>query len=261
MPGVAQLEFDGGLVQKLDEVYRTRDVVRRRRLVREAVSARPGEHILDVGCGPGYYVAELAEAVGQDGSVLGVDVSEPMLAVARRRCEGLENTDFAEGDATALPVGDGERDAVVSVQVMEYVPDMPAALAEIRRVLRPGGRVVLWDVDWATASWHSADPARMDRVLRAWDEHVVDPVLPRRLAPLLRAAGFEDVAMEGHSFATAELTPDAYGGSLVDIVEQFVAMRGHEEDARAWAAEQRELGERGEFYFAVVQCCFSARSP
>ena len=257
---MAQLEFEEGLARQLDAVYRTRDVVRRRRLVREAVAAQPGERILDVGCGPGYYVAELAEETGPEGSVTGVDQSPAMLAVARRRAEGLGNVSFAEGDATALPVEDASFDAAVSVQVMEYVPDVPAALAELRRVLRPGGRVVLWDVDWSTASWHSEDPERMSRVLAVWDQHLMHPALPRRLGALLREAGFTAVEMEGHSFATAELTPEAYGGSLIDIVEPFVVQCGHEEDARAWAAEQRELGERGEFYFAVTQVRFSART-
>jgi arsenite methyltransferase len=257
---VAQLEFNEGLAKMLDAAYRRRDVVRRRALVREAVAARPGERILDVGCGPGYYVAELAEQVGEGGSVVGVDSSAPMLAVAAERCAELANTEFAEGDATALPVEDGDFDAVVSVQVLEYVPDVEAALAEIRRVLKPGGRVVLWDVDWGTLSMHARDPDRRDRVLRAWDKHLVDPVLPRTLAPRLRAAGFGEVRMEGHVFATSEADPETYGVQLLEVVEPFVTALGEEEDARAWAAEQRELMEAGEFYAAVTQCCFTARS-
>ena len=105
-----------------------------------------------------------------------------MLALAAKRCEGRSNCGFHEGDATALPVGDGDFDRVLSVQVLEYVADIPAALAELRRVLRPGGRLLLWDVDWATVSWHSADPGRMDRILRAWDEHLTHPALPRALS-------------------------------------------------------------------------------
>jgi ubiquinone/menaquinone biosynthesis C-methylase UbiE len=258
--GVAKLEFDEGLAEQLDARYRARDIVRRRQLVRNAVAAQPGERILDIGCGPGYYVAELAEEVGPDGSVTGIDPAEPMLKVAERRCEKLASTTLVAGEATALPVEDASFDAALSVQVLEYVGDVGAALGEIHRVLRPGGRVVLWDVDWTTVSWHSGDPARMDRVLRAWDEHVADPALPRRLAPLLRAAGFDDVRMEAHVFATPELTEEAYGGALVGIVEPFVALRGLEDDARAWAAEQQELNERGEFYFAVTQLCFTGRT-
>jgi arsenite methyltransferase len=78
---VGQLEFDESLGEQLEVLYRTRDILRRRRLVHEALAARPGERILDVGCGPGFYVAELLEAVGPQGSVVGVDVSAPMLAI------------------------------------------------------------------------------------------------------------------------------------------------------------------------------------
>ncbi len=73
-------------------------------------------------------------------------------------------------------------------------------------MLRPGGRLLLWDVDWATVSWHSEDPARMERFLAAWDEHLSDPSLPRTLSAQLRAAGFEDVELNGHAFATDDVT-------------------------------------------------------
>jgi ubiquinone/menaquinone biosynthesis C-methylase UbiE len=257
---MSQLTFDESLLSQLEALYRTRDVLRRRLLVRDALTAGRGERILDVGCGPGFYVAELAEHVGPSGSVVGVDVSPQMLAAAARRAESLDNVAFHEAGATALPLDDASFDGAVSVQVLEYVPGVDDALAELYRVLRPGGRAVVWDVDWATVSMHSADPARTRRVLERWDEHLAHPSLPRTLAPRLRSAGFVDVRTEAHAFATAELTPDAYGVSVMPVIEQFVAGRDEAaaEDARAWAAEARALGERGEFYFTCTQFCFTA---
>jgi arsenite methyltransferase len=253
---MSQLVFDDKIVEQLEVIYRSRDVLRRRKLVYEALGAKPGDRILDAGCGPGFYTRELLDQVGPEGSVTGIDRSPQMLAVARGRSEGFGNVAFEEGDATALPVDSGRFDRALSVQVLEYVRDVPAALAEMHRALRPGGRVVIWDVDWTTVSWHSEDPDRMARVLEVWDEHLAHPSLPRTLSASLRAAGFEDVRMEGHAFATDELTPECYGGSLLPVIERYVAGQGAEE-VEAWAAEQRALGERGEFYFACIQFCFS----
>jgi SAM-dependent methyltransferase len=186
-----------------------------------------------------------------------------MLALAARRCEGRKNVQFHEADATSLPVADASFDAAVCVQVLEYVTDVPAGLGELYRALRPGGRVVVWDVDWATVSWHSKDPARMIRVLEAWDEHLAHPSLPRVLAPAMRAAGFEDVRMESHPFATAHFDPDSYGVAIFPAIRSFVSGRRDVsgDEAEAWASELNGLGDRDEFYFACLQCCFLGTRP
>jgi len=256
---MAQLVFDESMVEQLEKVYATRDILRRRRLVREALAPAPGERILDVGCGPGFYAAEILQEVGEQGSVVGVDTSAAMLGVAAKRAKGSPNADFRKADATELPVEDGEFDAALSVQVLEYVADATAALRELRRALRPGGRVVIWDVDWATLSWHSEDPARMARVLEAWDTHLLHPSLPRTLATRMRDAGFKEVRAEGHSFTTAALDPETYVAALLPLIEGYVAAREEigPETAAAWATEQRELGDRDEFYVACIQVCFA----
>ena len=185
-----------------------------------------------------------------------------MLALAERRCAGHGNVTFHEGDATALPVDDREFDAALSVQVQEYVPDVDAALAELHRALRPGGRVLVFDVDWATLSVHAEDVGLNERVLDAWDEHLADPSLPRTLKSRLRAAGFADVSWEAHPFVALDFDPGTYyGAALVPFIAAFVAGRRGvtAEDAERWLAEQRALGERGEFYFAVTQFCFTAQ--
>ncbi len=258
---MAQLEFDRKVIERLEVMYRRRDALRRRRLVREALAAAPGEHILDVGCGPGFYAAELLDEVGPEGSVTGVDSSPEMLPVAAQRCDGRGTATFLEGEATNLPVADASADAALSVQVLEYVPDVGRALGEIHRALKPGGRVVLWDVDWATLSLHASDAELNERVLRAWDEHLAHPALPRVLAPQMRAAGFEAVEAEGHAFLTTDLDPESYGGSVVPFIEKYVV----EQDvldadlAAAWGEDQRALAQRGEAYFAVIQLRFSGR--
>lgn len=260
---MSQLVFDEEMANKLDAMYQTRDVLRRRALVRKALAARPRERIIDVGCGPGFFVAELLEEVGPEGSVLGVDTADAMLGMAAKRCEGHANASFAKADATSLPAADGSFNAAVTVQVMEYVPDVGAALAEIHRVLRPGGRVVVWDVDWSTLSWYTTDAERMERAKDAYDRHLTHPALPQRLTALLRAAGFDGVQMEGHVFATNTIDPQAYLCMNMPLFLEFVGSQEAfgPEAAKALEKEQHELGERGEFYGSVTQFCFAARRP
>ena len=114
-----------------------------------------------------------------------------MLAVAAQRAEGHDNVELYEAHATGLRSQTAGFDRALSVQVLEYVRDVPAALAEMRRALRPGGRVVVWDVDWATVSWHATDAELTRRALAAWDRHLTHTSVPQTLAAQLRDAGFE----------------------------------------------------------------------
>jgi arsenite methyltransferase len=256
-----RLVFDEEAARRIEAIYLIGDAVRRRRIVRDAVGASTAERILDVGCGPGFYCVELLEDVGPSGSVAGVDSSAAMLALAARRCAGHDNVELHEADATALPVEDGGFDAAISVQVQEYVRGVDTGLAELHRALRPGGRVLVFDIDWETLSVQTEDPRLTRRVLDAWDEHLAHRSLPRTLASRLRSGGFDDVRMEAHPFVTVEFDRDSYGAAVVPFIGAFVAGRQGiaEEEAQAWVAEQRRLGERGEFYFAVIQSCFTAR--
>jgi arsenite methyltransferase len=102
----------------------------------------PGGTALDVGSGPGNVTASLAGAAGPDGLALGVDISEPMLARAVRS-EAGSNVGFIRADAQRLPLRDNTVDAVVSLAVLQLIPNPAAALAEMARVLRPGGRLAV----------------------------------------------------------------------------------------------------------------------
>lgn len=257
-----QLVFDEDWARRIEAVYEIEDAVDRRRIVRDALAAVPGERIADVGCGPGFYCAELAEDVGPEGSVAGVDESAAMLELARRRCAGVPTIELRQGDATAVPLADASADAAISVQVQEYVEDVGAALAELHRIVRPGGRVLVFDIDWATYSVHSGQPELTARVLRAWDEHLVHRSLPRTLAPRLRAAGFADVRAQAFPLTAFEFDDSRrHFAAMVGFIATFVPGRQglDEADVQAWVDDQRALGERGEFYAAATQFCFTAR--
>ena len=108
----------------------------------------PGEQVVDVGCGAGFDSLIAARMVGAEGCVVGVDMTPAMLAKAREGAAeaGSANVTFREGYAEALPVPDGWADVVISNGVLNLVPDKAAALAEMARVLKPGGRAQIADI-------------------------------------------------------------------------------------------------------------------
>jgi ubiquinone/menaquinone biosynthesis C-methylase UbiE len=108
----------------------------------EAAGVRPGDRTLDVACGTGAVTRLLAERVGPTGTVVGLDINPEMLAVAR--CAAPQShIEWLEGSAVRMVLPDATFDQVLCEQGLQFVPDKPAALAEMRRVLKPGGRLAL----------------------------------------------------------------------------------------------------------------------
>jgi arsenite methyltransferase len=257
------LQYDAEASRLIEATYTTPDVVAQRRGVRQALGLRPGERVLDVGVGPGLLAAEMAAEVGPGGRVCGVDVSEPMLALARGRATapGAAPVELRRADATRLPYPAASFDAAVSTQVLEYVADVPGALAELHRVLRPGGRVLVLDTDWDSIVWRSGDDQRMERVLAAWEEHLVDPHLPRTLKGSLERAGFQVAPPRVLPLLNVGFDPATYSAGLLEIMARFVVGRGglRAEEVDAWAADLRGLGP--DAFFSLNRYLFLASKP
>jgi ubiquinone/menaquinone biosynthesis C-methylase UbiE len=119
-----------------------------RERLRETLAPQPGERVLEIGPGTGYYTLDLAEWVGPDGTVEIFDLQQEFLDHTLRRAaeRGLSNLRPTRGDAQALPYEDDSMDAVVLVAVLGEIPNPDAAMRQIARVLRPGGRVVVGEL-------------------------------------------------------------------------------------------------------------------
>lgn len=254
------MHFDEKTSRKVEAVYRTPDVVAQRCQVLQALQLRPGERALDIGVGPGLLAYDMALTVGAEGRLCGVDLSEGMLGIARQRCDALPWTEFSRADALSLPYPDDYFDAAVSTQVYEYVADIPAALTELRRVTRPGGRVLILDTDYDSLVIHTQDKPRMARVLKAWDDHFVHAGLPRVLSGQLREAGFSIRRRDVIPMFNTEFHDNTYSKGVLEMMASFAVGRQGvtKEESAAWLEEQAELGRRGDYFFSLNRYLFLA---
>ena len=193
----------------------------------EFAAPRAGTTVIDVGCGCGATTVELTRAVGAAGRVVGIDLSEPMLAVAAERLRRFPNTTCLLGDAAELPLRDLGAELIVSRFGVMFFGDPVAAFANLRRGLAPGGRLRF-------ACWRPIHENPWLQIpLHAVYEHV--PRLPKpepeepgpfafadtaRVTRILTAAGFTEPA-----FTPLDIQMDlASGGTLEDAVQQSSAM-------------------------------------
>jgi SAM-dependent methyltransferase len=183
------------LVELMDETAGWPAVIALRAFEAEHLALSPGQSLLDVGCGRAEVACALAPSVQPGGRVVGVDASEAMLADARRRAERAgTDLELGVGDATALDLPDATFDAVRCERTLQWIPDPSAAVAELVRVLRPGGRISLIDTDWRTLAVDLPDATAELDVMRA----ILDARGPQasaggQLVNLCRDAGLVDI--------------------------------------------------------------------
>lgn len=254
------LKFNDETTKLLEIAYLGGDVSRRRRMAFDALNLSEGDMVVDIGCGNGLLTEEIARAVGASGRVIGIDPSADMRAPAARRCAGFAGVQITDGFADAVPLKDGEADKAVAVQVLEYLSDIPAAIQEAYRILRPGGRFVSVDTGCKTLDWFSEDEGRMRRVLEAWDHHYVEPRVAALWPRLTREAGFVAVEVEPFTFCDVTLRRDGIAFMLLHLMSRYAAENGHMKQAETqdWFNEQVDLAKRGQFFFSLTYYRMSA---
>jgi SAM-dependent methyltransferase len=154
---------------------------------------RPGETVLDLGSGSGLDCFLAAQQVGAQGRVVGLDMTDEMLALAARNLAkvGATNVEFRKGEMESMPLTDATFDVIISNCVINLSPDKDAVFRESHRVLKPGGRMRVSDIVWTRAP---SDAERSD--LASWAGCVAGALQIEEYTAKLREAGFEDIAVQ-----------------------------------------------------------------
>jgi ubiquinone/menaquinone biosynthesis C-methylase UbiE len=253
------LDFSDAAAKRLEKLYLTKDVIAQRSETLRQLALVRGEHVLDIGSGPGFLCESIAAHVGSEGAVVGIDISADLVAM----CEGRHPPkclSFAVGDATKIDRPDASFDAVVCAQVAEYVPDVDRVISEAYRLLKPGGRTIFVATDWDALIWHSQVPDRMARIMKSWQAHCAHPNLPRSLANRLKGAGFRLDGASVFPILNLSWDDDAYSKGLAQLVRNFVANRGDvpAEEPGKWLDEFPELNQSGQYFFSSNRYIFQA---
>jgi SAM-dependent methyltransferase len=223
----------------------------------------PGDRLLDVGCGAGADTVSLAQLTGAEGRVDGVDTDAALLAAANRRAVEAGVSDRVrhwQEDAMNLPFADGEFDSSRSERLFQHLAEPGRALAEMVRVTRRGGRVVVLDTDWGTASVDSTETDIERRLMRFLAERLhPNGYSGRRLQRLFAIAGLENVSVEAFPLAVS-------GPALVrqvitaDNLEREALGAGlmTDDELRRWRSSLENAGPAC-FFCATVMLAAGAR--
>ena len=254
------LNYDKAAAQSIERSYNTPDISRQRLETLKSLALNAGEHVVDVGCGTGFLISEMAAVVGETGLLAGVDFSQDMLDVAAQRCESLPQVSLRQGSAEALPLDDASFDAASCTQVLLYVPNLEQSIAELARVLKPGGRLAVIETDWRGIVLNSANSSTTDRIFNAFDEIVPNANLPAKLIPMLKAAGFGAIKVDAIPIINTSNTSANFSSSSLKwasdlaVKEKKVSLL----EAQVWLEDIDEKAASGEYFFCVNRFLFSA---
>jgi ubiquinone/menaquinone biosynthesis C-methylase UbiE len=199
------------LLESLEIRARTPSHARLRRRYLRFVPVRPGDTVLEVGCGTGPILRDLVTLVGPRGRVVGVDNSRNAVRAARILCRGQGRSrqlTVRLADGGRLPFAAGRFDATIAITVVLHVADPAGLTREMARVTRPGGRVGLQDQDFGAVVVSHPDRLLTERILRGVVDRIYEePFSGRRLPALLREAGLRQVRVRTDVYEDARLVP------------------------------------------------------
>jgi ubiquinone/menaquinone biosynthesis C-methylase UbiE len=241
------------------------DEISTRGVYLDLLEMQPGELVLDVGCGSGVVTREMARRLRPDGRVIGVEPNQHLLALAAELAErdGLSSLiEWRDGDARGLPFDDGSFDVVMCATVLAHIPDSDPVVAELARVLRPGGRIGVFEIDPESFLVAHPDRVMTRRILAAATDYgFANALVSRRLPALLTAAGVEDLRFR--AFTSLENDPAGFLAKAAELRPVVAAQSGAvtQAEGEAWLRTLRDEMKAGRYLGGTTYVYAWGRKP
>ncbi len=237
----------------LAELLAQAEIQRYKKAALDLCDVLPGQRVLDVGSGTGADALELAARVGPSGTVTGVEPSVALIEEARRRAGGDARVRFCLGSAEALGFDDASFDVVRADRVLVHLSDPAAAVREMVRVTRPGGRIVLTEGDFDTLVIDAADASVSRKIAALLSDGFASGTVGRSLVSLLLRAGAIRVASDALSVVFRDRArADRFWGVTAVVEARWRWASSARAPAEAWLADQSARDLRGEFFCSLT---------
>ncbi len=258
------ITFTGSAADQLQQQYLDPEIIKQRQQTLNHIDAKKNQRILDFGCGPGLLSRDLADLVGPNGKVIGVDISERMIKLAKRHCKDLQQSQFI---CSSLDQIDnkilGQFDAITCIQTLLYINSPIEMIERFSSLLKPGGKLYIIETDWRGTLINHPDQHISQKIWHAWDNALDSAHLPAILPQLLSTSPllFKDIHPITLIFRKKPTQHYAYN-MINDAIKLAIKQKlVTEKDALEWMKTLDQIEHSNAFLFSITRFLFIAEKP
>jgi ubiquinone/menaquinone biosynthesis C-methylase UbiE len=243
-PGYFIRFLDAACAEESFQIYKRR--------MTDLLEIREGSQILDLGCGTGDDARQMSKLVGRSGRVVGIDNSQAMISEALQRAKEANGpVEFQVADALELPFADGSFTGCRADRSLMHIPPTRRALAEMLRVSRPGGRLVVYEVDFETVVINADDRVLARKIAHTWCDGFRNGWLGRYLPALFEELGLKEVTIWPHTLLlTPALALPILGPTTVEKAVTLGTITAVE--GRTWLRDLADQERTGHFFSTLT---------
>jgi ubiquinone/menaquinone biosynthesis C-methylase UbiE len=250
------IEFNEQHLRILEQHRNTPSALAKQERFATLLAPSPGEHVLDVGCGSGTFCRMLAPLVQPGGQITGIDPSQTAisLAISLASAQGANRPHFERAAGEALPFADGSFDAASCISVLAFCEHPDRVLAEMRRVLRPGGRLLVASSDEDLRVYGGNDRRLGRAITHAIADRTRHPWIGRQLAYLIERAGLHIARERILTDFERRFQPGMAGFIFAHSMRDYLTERGgiSADDYGRWIADLEQCERNGSYAYSVT---------